>query len=957
MPSRVPEKGVRLVTEADRKLPSGSGLREALAPWYDHSAAWLVLLCFVLTVFSAITSVAEAGHNKTLVATLTGVAAALSAISVILRDVELEALKPERRRAWAWLAWALTLQFIATLLVPLTRPIELPAVHLATGLLEFAFFPCAAMAAVGFLVCSRGRAFGAQYWLEATLVALCVGSVLWLALPHDLAPALLPSRSTWTVGLDAVIGVLAALLLLRRSDWKHWPGHVAFAFALGALVGARLLEAHAASRGYHSLVAGPMHVGAIAAFALAAHLDHLRTERYAPPMDAQEHGSPFAALTPYAALMLAGYALLVLHAGSFGEPAGLIAWVVCIAAGLLFARQAIAAALSVAVQAGLATRSAEARFNALIRNTADVIAIVGTDGTISYVTPTAERIFGLAAQDLIGQHLDELVAFDDRARLREFLAHDLARPGASGVVEARVPRGDERQRVIEIHGSNMDAEPAIGGRLLNLRDMTDRKGMEEQLKRMALHDPLTLLANRSLFRDRVEHAVAVSKRNGRAIAVVFVDLDNFKGVNDTFGHAIGDRVLHKSAQRLVKATRGGDTVARFGGDEFAVLLENLSSRDQAIEVAGRIVETLQESLDLPGADMRISASVGVALATPDDGVEELMRNADVAMYAAKTAGKGRYVVYEASMQNAASQRKELEGEIDKALRENRFLLHYQPIVELHSGYLLGVEALIRWQHPERGMIMPSAFIPVAEETGQIVPLGRWVLAQACREVKVWQARLPKGRQVRVGVNVSAVQLAKSDICADVKRALAISEIDPGCLVIELTESVLMQNSESVLATLVELKKLGVRIAIDDFGTGYSSLTYLHRFPIDILKIDRSFVERLGGVDGGEDFARAIITLGSTLDLEVVAEGIELEHQQRGLIELGCVAGQGYYYSRPALLHEIEYSVHMARRRTMADTLPQGARITATGRFVIGDLKPADFIATGTFGREMTKKSI
>ena len=942
--------------EAESRQPSGNGLREALAPWIDHPAAWLVLLCVGFTVFAAFTSFGGVGHDEALVAKLTGVAAALSAISVIVRAVELEALKPGRRGAWAWLAWALMLQFLATLLVPVTRSIDLPAVQAATGLLEFAFFPCLAMAAAGILFSTRGRAFGPQFWLEATLVALCVGSVLWLAMPHELAAGALPARSSWTVGLDAVIGVLAAVLLLRRSDWQHWPGDVAFALALGALVGARLLEAHAAARATVSLYALPLHVGAIAALAIAAHCDHVRTERRAPPMDAAERGSPLAALTPYAALMLAGFALLALHEGSFGEPAGLIAWVVCIAAGLLFARQAIVTALAVAVQTGLATRSAEARFNALIRNTADVIAIVGADGMVNYVTPTAERIFGLAARDLIGQHLDELVMFDDRARLREFIARDLGQSGASGIVEARVPRGDERQRVIEIHGTNMDAEPAIGGRLLNLRDMTDRKGMEEQLKRMALHDPLTLLANRSLFRDRVEHAVAVSKRNGRSVAVMFVDLDNFKTVNDSFGHAIGDRVLHRSAQRLVKATRGGDTVARLGGDEFAVLLENLGSREQVLDIAGRIVGALQESLDLPGADTRVSASIGVAFSTPDDGVEELMRNADVAMYAAKSAGKGRYVVYEPSMQSAASERQEMEAEIDSAIRRDQFLLHYQPIIELHSGYLLGVEALIRWRHPERGMVMPSEFIPVAEETGQIVPLGRWVLAQACREVKVWQARLPEGRQVRVGVNVSAVQLAKSDICADVKRALAISEIDPGCLVIELTESVLMQNSEGVLATLTELKKLGVRVAIDDFGTGYSSLTYLHRFPIDILKIDRSFVERLGGVDGGEDFARAIITLGGTLDLEVVAEGIELEHQQRNLIELGCVAGQGYLYSRPALLHEIEYSVHMARRRTLADTLPQGARITATGRFVIGDLKPADFVATGTFGREMTRKS-
>ncbi len=941
--------------ELDRNQPSGNGLREALAPWFDHSAAWLVLLCIGLTVFSAITGLTAGKPGDELVALFTGIAATLAAVSVAWRAAGLRELKTERRSAWRWLSLALGAQLAATLAVPAIRSFDIPALHLASSLFQFAFFPCAAMAAVGLLRSTRGKSFGPQFWLEATLVALCVGTVLWLSMPHDLAPDALPARGSWTVGLDAVIGVLAAILLLRRSDWQGWPGLVAFAFALAALLSARLIEAHAAAAGGVSLSAAPLHLFAIATFAVAAHLDYLRTERRAPPIDAAERGSPFAPLMPYAALMFAGYALLMLHSGSFSEPAGLIAWVVCIAAGLLFARQAFATALAVAVQTGLATRSAEARFSALIRNTSDIIAIVAADGRITYVTPTAERIFGLAPQDLIGQQLDDLVAFDDRARLREFLARDLASDGASANLEARVPRGDDKQRVVEIHGTNMDSEPAIGGRLLNIRDTTDRKGMEEQLKRMAFHDPLTLLANRSLFRDRVEHAVAVSRRNGRGVAVMFVDLDNFKKINDSFGHAQGDRVLHKSAQRLVKATRNGDTVARLGGDEFAVLLENLMGKEQVIEIASRIVETLQEPLDLPGADLRVAASVGVVFATPDDGVEELMRNADVAMYSAKAQGKGRYTVYEPAMQGAASKRQEFEAEIDVALKESQFLLHYQPIVELHSGYLLGVEALVRWRHPERGLLGPAEFIPVTEESGQIVTLGRWILAQACREVRVWQARLPEGRQVRVGVNVSAVQLSRSDICADVQKALSLSEIDPGCLVIELTESVLMQNSEDVLATLIQLKKLGVRIAIDDFGTGYSSLSYLHRFPIDILKIDRSFVEQLGSIDEGTGLARAIITLGGTLGLEVVAEGIELEQQQRELIELGCVAGQGYYYSRPALLHELEYSVHMKRRRTMADTLPQGARFTATGRFVMGDLRPADFVATGTFGRELNSK--
>jgi diguanylate cyclase (GGDEF)-like protein len=525
-------------------------------------------------------------------------------------------------------------------------------------------------------------------------------------------------------------------------------------------------------------------------------------------------------------------------------------------------------------------------------------------------------------------------------------------------VETRIPRGDERHRTVEIHASNMLAEPAIGGFLLNLRDNTDRKGMEEQLKRLALHDPLTLLANRSLFRDRLEHALAVSKRSNRGVAVLFVDLDNFKQVNDRFGHGTGDRVLHRAAQRLVKATRSGDTVARFGGDEFAILLENLTDRDQVTDIAARVVDSLQGPLDVTGDDMRVSGSVGVAFADGEDGVEQLMRNADVAMYASKARGKGCYTIYESALDRAAKERLALEAEIIRALEGRQFLIHYLPTIELQSGYLLGVEALLRWQHPTRGLIGPADFLPTAEQSGHIVTLGRWILAQACREVRIWQARLPEGRQVRVGVNVSAAQLLQSNIGADVGDALRISGLDAGNLVIELKENVLMQNTDQVLAALQQLRKLGVRIAIDDFGTGLSSLSYLHRFPIDILKIDRSFVEQLGRVDSGAGLPRAIIALGETLGLEVVAEGIETELQQRELIALGCVAGQGYYYAKPGLLHELEYSVHMVRRRTMADTLPQGARFTATGRFVVADLHPITLApaATGTGGYSASGKN-
>jgi EAL domain-containing protein (putative c-di-GMP-specific phosphodiesterase class I) len=342
----------------------------------------------------------------------------------------------------------------------------------------------------------------------------------------------------------------------------------------------------------------------------------------------------------------------------------------------------------------------------------------------------------------------------------------------------------------------------------------------------------------------------------------------------------------------------------------------------------------------------------VAFAEPDDSVEEVLRNADVAMYNAKANGKNRFSVFQPQMQKAIRDRLRIEADLTRALNKSELRLLFQPIVDLESGYLLGVEALVRWQHPTRGLITPSEFIGVAEETGQVIGLGRWVLNQACSAVNSWQRRMPRGRQLRVAVNVSGQQLQGSDLISEVTGALQHSGLDPGCLVVEMTESVVMTDTEATFAKLQRLKRLGVRIAIDDFGTGYSSLSYLHRFPIDILKIDRSFIERIGGEKDGAELVRAIITLGETLGLEVVAEGIELEHQVRQLLELGCVAGQGFYYSKPALLEEIEYS-HQARlREAVVQELPPEADVSATGRFRLPSfaLSDDDLDMTGTFSR-------
>ncbi|HXV41388.1 MAG TPA: hypothetical protein VD701_10530, partial [Steroidobacteraceae bacterium] len=365
--------------EPARNQPLGSGLREALAPWFDHAAAWLVLLCAGLAVLATVAGYAPGASRDGLITVLATAAATAAAIAVVWRAGRLADLETVRRDAWHWLTYALVVQLAAMLAFTAAHYLELPVLQAGASVMKFAYFPCAAIAAVAMLLSTRGKSFGPQFWLESLLVALCVGAVLWLVMPHEFAP----DGVSWAAMLDGAVIVLASVLLLRRSDWKGWPGLVTFAVGLISMSGSGLLESITIAADGTLRAVCPLHTLAIVAFAVAAHLDYLRTERRAPPIDAAERGSPLAALMPYAALMLAGCTLLMLHSGSFADPAGLTAWVVCIAAGLLFARQAIATGLTVAMQIGLARRSAEARFSALIRNTNDVIAVVDSDGRIN----------------------------------------------------------------------------------------------------------------------------------------------------------------------------------------------------------------------------------------------------------------------------------------------------------------------------------------------------------------------------------------------------------------------------------------------------------------------------------------------------------------------------------------------------------------------------------------------
>ena len=542
-------------------------------------------------------------------------------------------------------------------------------------------------------------------------------------------------------------------------------------------------------------------------------------------------------------------------------------------------------------------RRSEERFRSLIQNSVDVNMVVRADGTIAYESAAAERVLGVRPDERVGQPAFPIVHPEDRDFGERLLADVVRTPGAQLAGELRVRHADGSWRSIEAVLKNLLDDPAVGGVVINYRDITARKGLEEELRRQAFHDSLTGLANRALFADRLEHALARTRRFGQPIAVLFIDLDDFKTVNDSLGHGAGDRLLIAVAGRLVGAVRTGDTIARMGGDEFAVLIEDPAEAGAPTAVAERLLAALEAPFEHGTKELFVHASVGVAASTSSgQTADDLLRDADVSMYTAKSNGKNRVEVFVPSMHEAALARLALKGDLERALERNEFALVYQPIMNLETGRIAGVEALLRWHHPRRGTVGPTDFIPVAEETGLIVPLGRWVLEQACQQARAWDGETSK--RLTMSVNVSARQIQEPGYVAEVAQVLAATGLAPERLTLELTESVLMQDVEATATTLGSLKALGIRLAIDDFGTGYSSLSYLRRFPIDELKIDRSFVATMNAGPDQSALVRSILKLGETLHLETVAEGIEEADQLAELQTLGAGLGQGYYFAKP-----------------------------------------------------------
>ncbi|MCW6512428.1 putative bifunctional diguanylate cyclase/phosphodiesterase [Lichenifustis flavocetrariae] len=546
-----------------------------------------------------------------------------------------------------------------------------------------------------------------------------------------------------------------------------------------------------------------------------------------------------------------------------------------------------------------AARRNEQRFRALVQNASDLVLICSPDGTVFYQSPATHGPWGYTDDALLDEAFTGLVHPEDTAAARDLWDQTQAVRGATKAVELRCQNAAGAWRHAELILSNLLDEPAVNGLIATVHDIQDRKIFEQQLTQQAFYDGLTGLPNRALLCDRIKQALVRTGRRNTNVGLLFLDLDKFKIINDSLGHQTGDELLIEVATRLKASVRAEDTVGRLGGDEFVVLLENIADDVSVLPVVEAIKKQFGRSFLLEGREIAVTASIGIAFGDASrDQADSLLRNADLAMYRAKAAGKGRHVIFDSSMQVDTLARLELENDLRAAIDGGQLRVHYQPIVPLKSERVTEVEALVRWQHPTQGMISPLDFIPLAEETGLIIPLGLWVLKEACRQAAIWHAQFPIDPPVVISVNLSPRQFQMPDLAEEVERTLQEAGLPARYLKLEITEGTIMLDVEATISTLSRLKAIGIKLAVDDFGTGYSSLAYLKRLPLDVLKIDRSFIK--GIAENAEDKAivQAILLLAKSLNLEVTAEGIENAEQAAMLNSWQCERGQGYYFARP-----------------------------------------------------------
>jgi diguanylate cyclase (GGDEF)-like protein/PAS domain S-box-containing protein len=832
-------------------------------------------------------------HVRVLVSDLVILPLSVATVALAWRASRAPGLHDGARRGWRLLAAAYLVYGIGNVLWAWYELVlrQEPSTSLA-DVAYLAFYPVMLSALLSFPAERTSREGRAKFWLDAAVVVVGAATFIWYLILRPIAGG--------GHGLETVLAlaypVCDLLLLFGTVVVSHQRAQAVSQLPLRLLVAGLGIFFSADLAYAYSIVSGlPLprltDAGWILAEVLMVHAAHRQwTLAHVVGMDAQPAlAEPRVPRSPYFATAAAYGLLVAVSRDHWDEPlGGLILGSVALTA-LVVARQVAAVRQSERAQG--AVRLSEMRFRALVEHSSDVILVLDPFGTVKFVSSSAERVFGPPARDAVGRPLASLAHPDDVHKVRTFV--DGARQrGIPARLTWRMAVAENRYIHVESVGTSRVDDPALAGIVVNSRDVTAQALLQEELRRQAFHDALTGLSNRAMFTTRVEAALARRRRTRATAAVLFVDLDDFKKVNDSLGHAAGDRLLCALSARLRASVRDCDVAARLGGDEFAVLLEDLEGADGARTVAERIVAALGRPVLLEGShEVRVQASVGIAITREGDGLEEVMRNADLAMYTAKSRGKGCWAEFLPEMHASALRRLALESALQSAVEHGGFTIAYQPIVDLAEGEVIGVEALLRWVDAELGAVSPAEFIPLAEQTGLIVPLGDWVLAQACRQAAGWAG------DPHVSVNVSGRQLLDGAFSGRVRQVLRETGLPASRLVLEVTETVMMGEDGAGIRTLEALRRMGVRVAVDDFGTGYSSLRYLQRLPLDILKVDKAFVDQLTG-EAPTALVEVILALGHGLGLQTVAEGVETAAQVDALRLIGCHAAQGYYFSRP-----------------------------------------------------------
>jgi diguanylate cyclase (GGDEF)-like protein/PAS domain S-box-containing protein len=849
----------------------------------------------------------------------------LTVVFLAARTAGASELDRATRRAWRFIATALLFFWLGDLLWfgdswiwPDPAHIRSSVGYFAGQAAYVAYYLPLLLGLLSFPRFLRSRAEALQFWLDVLTVFLGGLMLLWSVLIAPLATmdtgnvAPLVLSIAYPMG-DLVLLFGMAVVAVRRREEAARFVLLPLTIALAAtLLNDSIFSVLSISGVYESGTTVDM-ISMIAwlLFGTSA----VAQWRFAPRSPearaaAEKPGS--MSVVPYLAVVV-GYGSLFLAALDRRTPTlgGIVVGAIALTVTVLL-RQVVAVRDNVRLSAESAARQSEARFRTLVQHSSDLIAVVDLDTTIRFQSPSVERVLGYRPEELAGTRLVALAHPDDVPRVLALATETAGRRGSSAPAEWRLKRRDGQTFFAEVIGTNLLSDPTIEGLVLTIRDIQERKSLEEQLTHQAFHDPLTQLANRALLSNRVEHARARSLRDGKPCAVLLLDLDDFKAINDSLGHSAGDQVLIEVARRLETCVRAGDTAARLGGDEFAVLLEDTPDAARALEVAQRIAVALRPPVKLDRREAFLTASMGLALSSPEEGEGEILGNADVALYLAKEKGKGLCETFEPGMRMAVVRRIALEADLRRALDRRELLLHYQPIVDLSTGRPVGAEALLRWQHPERGLLPPLEFIPLAEESGLIVPIGYWVLEEACRGAARWPRR---SAPLHVSVNLSARQLQEPDLVDRVREALRAARLEPSRLILEITESLIMLETRTIIPRLRALKTLGLRLAIDDFGTGYSSLAYLQNLPVDVLKIDQSFIRGRtpSGSKGLSPLARGIVDLGKAMHLVMVGEGIERPEEADALRVSGCELGQGYHFSRPVPEKDFERFLESAER--------------------------------------------